>query len=180
MKGIVFTEFMELAEAHFGLEVVDTMIDKAHLTTQGAYTSVGTYDHNELIKMINSLSELTGETPRNLTIQFGRHLFGRFYQNYQHFFKDVDSSFNFLSTIENYIHPEVLKLYPDAQLPRFQVTQMSEKVLEVIYTSARPFGDLAEGLILGCIELFQEKIFVKREDSFVDGQMKVVFTLEKE
>ena len=42
MKGIVFTEFLEMVEDQSG----------------GAYTSVGTYDHNEIFRLVNCLSEV--------------------------------------------------------------------------------------------------------------------------
>ncbi|MFT4982342.1 MAG: hypothetical protein ACI9UR_002213, partial [Bacteroidia bacterium] len=41
MKGIVFTEFLELVEDKFGLEVVNQIIDGCELETDGVYTSVG-------------------------------------------------------------------------------------------------------------------------------------------
>ena len=45
MKGIVFTEFFELVEDKFGLEVVQQIIDECKLESEGIYTSVGTYSH---------------------------------------------------------------------------------------------------------------------------------------
>ena len=43
MKGIVFTEFLEMVEEKYGLEMVDDIIENANLQSHGAYTSVGTY-----------------------------------------------------------------------------------------------------------------------------------------
>ena len=49
MKGIVFTEFLEMVEASYGLQTVDTIIENASLPSEGAYTAVGTYDFNEMV-----------------------------------------------------------------------------------------------------------------------------------
>ena len=48
MKGIVFTEFLDLVEAKFGAEVLEEMLDAADLKSGGAYTAVGYYDHAEM------------------------------------------------------------------------------------------------------------------------------------
>ena len=42
MKGIVFSEFLDLVEVKFGLEMVDKIIDQSNLESKGVYTSVGT------------------------------------------------------------------------------------------------------------------------------------------
>jgi Haem-NO-binding len=44
MKGMVFTEFLELVERSWGEELVDELIESCELASGGAYTSVGTYD----------------------------------------------------------------------------------------------------------------------------------------
>jgi hypothetical protein len=49
MKGMVFTEFLEMVEAKFSADMVDDIISDSDLPNGGAYTSVGTYDHSELV-----------------------------------------------------------------------------------------------------------------------------------
>lgn len=180
MKGVVFTEFTDMVETKFGLVISDEMIEKSTLPTGGAYTTVGTYNHQDLLKMVENLSIITKISKKDLTIAFGTFLFGRFYNIYPYFFSDVKCSFDFLDRIESYIHPEVLKLYPDAQLPKFETRHLSEKQFELIYSSPRPFGDLAEGLILGCADIFKEKISLSREDLPASELNKVRFLLTKE
>ena len=51
MKGIVFTEFLDLVEAKFGYEVVDHIIQESKLPNEGAYTGVGTYPHGEMVAL---------------------------------------------------------------------------------------------------------------------------------
>ena len=45
MKGVIFTEFLEMVESHFSPEMADRIITAARLPSGGAYTAVGTYDH---------------------------------------------------------------------------------------------------------------------------------------
>ena len=86
MKGIVFTEFLEMVEGRLGPEVADRMIEESALQTGGAYTAVGTYDHNELMRMAERLGAATGIEVADLLRSFGRHLFGRFVTGYPQFF----------------------------------------------------------------------------------------------
>jgi len=44
MKGIVFTEFLELVENKFGLEMLDAIIEASNLESEGVYTRIGTYN----------------------------------------------------------------------------------------------------------------------------------------
>ncbi|MCC9600442.1 heme NO-binding domain-containing protein [Stieleria sp. JC731] len=163
MKGIVFTELIEMVEAELGLEIADKMISQAETSNAGAYTAVGTYDHLELISLVVSLSKTTDVPVPDLVHRFGRYLFGRFTELYPQFFESANSTFEFLPQIESFIHVEVRKLYPDAELPHFQCTQ-SEHVLELTYFSNRPFADLAEGLIAACIDHFGGGITTERTD----------------
>lgn len=60
MKGIVFTEFLEMVESAFSEAMVDRIIDKAKPASGGAYTSVGFYDHREIVALVMALSEASG------------------------------------------------------------------------------------------------------------------------
>jgi len=164
MKGIVFTEFLELVEERFGLEVADRILEASELPSGGVYTSVGTYDHNELVQLVMQLSTVTDVAIPDLLHTFGEYLFGRFVFAYPQFFEGVHSAFRFLMQIENHIHVEVRKLYPEAELPRFECHSPAPDRLEMTYRSPRPFTDFAEGLISGCIKHFGERIGVARED----------------
>ncbi|MGH8354618.1 MAG: heme NO-binding domain-containing protein [Pseudomonas sp.] len=164
MKGIVFTEFLEMVEQRFGLETLDRVIIQAQPPNDGAYTAVGTYDHQELVRLVVALSEATRVPAADLIKAFGEHLFQRFTQTYPSLFLGVDSAFNFLRSIEHYIHVEVRKLYPDAELPAFTYESHAANQLVMLYQSRRPFADLAEGLIRGCIDHFGENIELQRED----------------
>ena len=177
MKGVVFTEFLELVEEKFSPDTVDSIIDASDLPSKGAYTSLGTYDHEEMIQLVSHLSEETNIAVPVLIRTFGEHLFTRFFAGYPQFFEGITHAFEFLKNLENYIHVEVRKLYPDAELPKFEYEYPGPDCLVMIYSSNRPFGDLAEGLILGCILHFGDPIDLKREDLTDGEKTKIRFTL---
>lgn len=163
MKGVVFTEFLGMVEKQFSADMVDNVIDDAQLPHGGAYTAVGTYPHQEMVSMVVALSQHSGIEVTDLVRAFGQYLFGRFVIGFPSFFHGVDNAFQFLSGIEDIIHVEVLKLYPDAELPSFDVEHHDAQKLVLLYHSPRHFEDLAEGLMRGCVAHFGEQIAITRE-----------------
>ncbi len=157
MKGLVFTEFMEMVEQTFSADMVDDIIEASALPSGGAYTAVGTYPHSEMVSLVQNLSRQTGVSAPDLIKTFGQYLFGRFIKLYPMFFINTPDAFDFLESIENYVHTEVRKLYPDAELPTFEIIRDGERSLTMIYRSQHPFAALAEGLIEGCLEHYQIK-----------------------
>ena len=158
MKGIVFTEFIEMVEEQFSFDMADQIITESDLASGGAYSSLGTYDHGEMLALVSNLSQATGIPAADLVRTFGRHLFNTFVTGYPEMFVGLENAFDFLLKVDSYIHMEVYKLYPDAELPRFQYEQPAEGVLVMKYASSRPFSGLAEGLIQSAIEHFGENI----------------------
>lgn len=178
MKGIVFTELVEMIETRFSGDFADRVIEECDLPSGGAYTAVGTYDHSELVALVAKLSEMTATPGPDLIMEFGRHLFGRFLVLYPQFFAGVPDALSLLQGIESVIHFEVLKLYPDAQLPHFDVCRKDSATLELIYHSDRHLADLAQGLIEACIEHFGEPIGISREEIMTEAR-PVRFTLRR-
>ncbi|WP_019591432.1 heme NO-binding domain-containing protein [Thioalkalivibrio sp. ALE20] len=177
MKGIVFTEFLEMVEDVFSPDVADAIIEHANLPSGGVYTAVGTYDHSEMVRLVTALSRETGTEVDDLLEVFGKYLFGRFRALYPDFFTGVDSAFGFLEHVEDYIHVEVRKLYPDAELPTFDTRRLDSERLVMEYSSARPFAHLANGLIHGCLESFGETAEVDFEDLSHGEDTHTRFTL---
>lgn len=164
MKGVVFTEFLGFIEESFGIEMVDHLLSDCDLPSGGVYTAVATYDVTELVEMVGELSRKTEQPVSELIRQYGRHLFRYFTQTQQATIGDVSSAEQLLASVDDRIHVEVRKLYPDAELPSIQFEALSDTQSKVVYQSQRPFADLAEGLILEAVEHFGDPISVERTD----------------
>lgn len=177
MKGMVFTEFMDMVEDKFSEDMLDTIIEEADLPNDGAYTAVGTYDHAEIVRMVQSLSSHTELPIPTLLEVFGEHLFSRFADLYPRFFEGITSSKQFLAGVDNYIHVEVYKLYPDAELPKFDINEHDNGDLEMVYRSSRHFQDLAIGLIKGCLAHFKDEAQLEVDDRSTEETAEVAFRL---
>jgi hypothetical protein len=91
---------------------------------------------------------------------------------------EKDNLFSFLNSIDQYIHPEVLKLYPDAELPRFEAEIKSDNEMTLDYMSSRKMSDLAIGLIKGAAKHFKEDVDIVKVNEEDNGQ-KVMLKVNK-
>jgi hypothetical protein len=165
MKGVVFTEFFEFVEGRFSPEIAEQIIEGSDLPSNGIYTSVGTYDHGEMVTLVSNLATIVEIGVPGLLKEFGRHLLKQFVIKFPPFFNGVTSTFEFLPKVDSFVHVEVKKLYPDAELPTFSCAFPSSDQLQMTYESDRNLPDLAEGLILGCLEHFGEQMEVVRNSA---------------
>lgn len=178
MKGIVFTEFLEMVEEKFDYQMVDSIIMDANDPLDGAYSSVNSYDHTQLVNLVVALHKRSGIPLGDLLKAYGEYLFGSLAKNYPTLIEGITDPFEMLLNIELLIHTEVRKLYPDANPPRFTGTRIDDKTIELIYNSHRSMGDVAEGLIHGCGAHFGEKYKVDQLSSENNGQT-VKFRIER-
>lgn len=178
MKGVVFTQFLEMVEDKFGFDASDEMIEKSGVN--GVYTQAGNYPPSELFDMVKALSQITGVSVEDLVFTYGEHLFEVLIKIYPEPIKAYNSSFEFISHVEQVVHPEVKKLYPDSDLPSFELVSKDENCLKIIYKSTKPLMDFAKGLMVGCAKHYGENIEVSYDrPTHENGEFNALFTLVK-
>jgi hypothetical protein len=178
MKGVIFTELVEMIEKEFGLEVLDQVIEEAKLESNGIYTTVGNYPDSELHSILSVLGKITGLSSQEMLMGFSNCFFHMLSKQYLEFFEAHNSSLDFLSSLDDYIHPEALKLYPGAVAPGFKPKRIDENTLELIYSSKRKLPVLARGLIKQTALHYNEDLDIKEEMVEEDGSI-VKFTLTR-
>lgn len=180
MKGIIFTEFFDLVEQAFGFETAEKIIDECELPSGGVYTAVGTYDHTEILALVGMLSKITEVPAPQLLVTYGRFIYPKLHAQLKGMGLEFGSSFELFSSLDDIIHPEVLKLYPDAELPNFNATRLNDNQLLLKYSSCRPFAHMAEGLILGAAEHFGENLSVTLEHHNTDDNFCTDITISRQ
>lgn len=178
MKGIVFTEFLELVEDKFGLEMVDSMISNSNLESNGVYTAVGTYSFSEMLQLLQHLSKNTNISIDNLLLVYAEHFFSVIEKSYPGLLATYKDPIEMLSSIENHIHVEVRKIYPDAELPTFEVIEKTNTSLIMIYKSSRAMHHFGLGLMNKTFEHFNAKATIDLEKIKPDGT-EVRFVINK-
>lgn len=169
MKGIVFTEFLDLVEDKFGLEMVDKIISESKLESEGVYTSIGTYSFSEMLQLLTHLSNYTDISIDNLLLVYGEHFFSVIETSYPGLLATYKDPIDMLSSIENHIHVEVQKIYPDAELPTFVVQDKTENSIIMVYKSSRAMHHFGLGLMNKTFEHFNSTATIQLEKIKEDG-----------
>jgi len=165
MKGIIFSSFLDFVEQELGDDFLEELIDASELRTGGAYTNVGTYPVEELVTMLDYILDQHDLDRDQLLRSFGKHTFAHLVNNYKKLVVEFKDSFDCIYNVDQTIHQNVLKLYPDAELPN-----MNAKILDqggsmhLEYSSSRPFMYVAYGLLEGCVEHFGDSVTVTMND----------------
>lgn len=172
MKGVVFKSFETFVEERWSDDLSDQTLSVDGLSTGGAYTTVGDYPHSDIISMAVFVSEKTGTDVNVLVRDFGEYLFTVLAGAHADIVEGFSSCVDLLAGIESVIHRDVRKLYSNAELPRFDVENRDgDRAVKLVYRSARPFADLAEGLIIGAFDHYgvKAKSSLIRYDISTDG-----------
>ena len=178
MKGIVFTEFLDLVESKFGLAMVDKIILQSELESNGSYTAIGTYKFSEMLQLLQNLNKNTGIAIDDLLLIYGEHFFSIIEKSYPGLLATYKDPIEMLSSIEDHIHVEVQKIYPDAELPTFTIEEKTDNSLIMIYKSSRAMYNFGLGLMNKTFEHFNAKASIVIEKIKKDGT-EVKFLINK-
>lgn len=175
MKGVVFNLLEEVVVRDHGEDVWDDLLEATRL--DGAYTSLGSYDDSELLRLVASASAALDAPVDDLIRWFGRNALALLADRYPHLFSPHAATRPFLLTLNDIIHPEVRKLYPGAIVPVFDFDSSSEEVLVMGYASPRPLCAFAEGLIDGAADHYGERVEIEQPRCMRRGDEKCVLTI---
>jgi hypothetical protein len=163
MRGIIFTEFLEMVEEKFGYGVVDEILTEGELTSGGIYSSVGTYDHKEIFILVHLSHEKSGIPIPNLMESFGEYLFASLVKVYRELFEHIETSFDMLNSLEGLAHNIITRLYPDDdELPTFRTVSHNKNQLVLDYSSEWKMSDAIVGLMRGCFKHFNEEAQIEK------------------
>ncbi|BAO75956.1 heme NO-binding domain-containing protein [Winogradskyella sp. PG-2] len=163
MKGMIFTEFLELVEEKFGLVMVDKIINQSNLDSEGIYTAVGTYEFSDMLQLLTHLSNNTDISIDDLLLVYSEHLFKALLKTHPNLVDHYKDPMDLLASIENHIHVEVQKIYPEAQLPTFEIEDRTETKMIMIYKSDKALYMLGKGLMLETFKSFKVPVNIEVE-----------------
>lgn len=171
MKGVLFTEFLGLLEGEFGLDSLDEILNLAapKLSTGGAYTSVGTYPHSELLALIEATLSITDGDLSVMLDAYADRLMHSFETSHPEFFSAHSDLVEFLLHVEDQMHAGVRKLYADANPPTLYVTQIDDKSMKLVYRSARPLSVVVQPLVRAAAKRYQTSVVIEQLDQSSDG-----------
>lgn len=161
MKGIVFNLLEDVVTQHYGAATWDDLLAAAQV--DGAFTSLGSYDDERLLRLVSAASTALNLPPDTILRWFGTHAIPLLAKKYPGFFSQHDNTRSFVLTINNIIHPEVRKLYPGADVPDFDIDANAPDTLVLDYRSKRRLCAFAEGLVTGSATHFGETAQIRHD-----------------
>jgi hypothetical protein len=173
MKGIVFNLLEEAVVEAQGPDAWDQVLEDAGV--DGAYTSLGNYPDDEAMALVAAICEQVGE-PANVVLRdFGRAALPSLVARFPEFAAAHASAKSFLMRLDDTIHPEVVKLYPDARPPRFRFEDPAPGVLVMHYVSERRLCAMAEGMIEASAAHFRESLALDHPECMRRGAPRCTF-----
>lgn len=158
MKGIIFNLLQDVVVAAHGDRMWDDLLERAGL--DGVYTSLGSYDDDELMRLVSAAGSALSLTDDEVLRWFGQRAIPGMANRWPAFFAPVHTTIPFLRTLNSVIHPEVRKLYAGAYCPHFDFSSPADGSLLIGYRSPRRLCGLAHGFILGAGDHYRESLSV--------------------
>jgi hypothetical protein len=167
MKGIIFNLVEEVVSESYGADTWDALLDAAEL--DGSYTSLGSYPDADLFALVGAASTALGVPPDQVVRTLGEGAIPLLAERFPEFFAPHAGTRTFLLTLNDIIHAEVRKLYPDADLPAFEFDSSRDDELTLGYRSGRQLCQLAEGFIVGAARHFGETASIDQPECMHHG-----------
>lgn len=172
MKGVIFNLLEAVVTEAHGEATWDTLLADTGL--DGAYTAVGSYPDADLLALVQAGSTRLGISETDLVRWFGRTAIPLLADRYPQFFEGHHSVTSFLPTLNDVIHAEVRKLYPDADVPEFEFLGGGDDHIRMGYRSPRRLCALAEGFVEGAADRFGEQVTVGQPECMLEGAERCV------
>lgn len=173
MKGIVFNLLETVVSEEEGAAAWDEALRDSGV--DGAFSSLGTYDHSELHALAEALAPRLGMSPDEVVRWFGRRALRKLAAIYPKLFLPHASLLPFLETLNAVIHPEVRKLYPGAEVPVFDYRVAGPDRMVMGYNSSRGLCWFGHGLIEGASDHYSQEVDVAQTSCVQWGDGECVF-----
>ena len=179
MKGVIFVKLSEFVEQTWGEVFWDELLEESNPPSGGAYTTVSTYDDQELFNIVTLITQKKQLTMAQAQQAFGQWLFKELLKSAPGHSVTTTDTFAWLRAVQDVIHVEVLKLNPDSILPEFTFLEQTDTTMRLQYESPRPLCFLCEGLIQGLAQHNGESVTTTQTECIHEQGERCVIEVTK-
>ncbi|MEV6678194.1 heme NO-binding domain-containing protein [Streptomyces erythrochromogenes] len=170
VMGIVFNLVEQIVAEEHGEATWDALIDEAGV--DGAYASLGNYPDQEVMALATAACTRFDCSMDTLLRWLGKKSVPVFAERYPHFFERYRTVTPFLTSLNDFIHPEVKLLYPGASPPLFEFDTPAPDRLVITYSSERKMCMFGEGLVEGSAEHYGQRVSIEQSRCMLRGDEK--------
>jgi hypothetical protein len=177
MKGIIFNLLEDMVVAQCGMQVWNDLLAK-HAPSDRVYLSAKSYAETELFSIVQDVALRLNLPMQDVVKAFGRFLFGGLASRHTDVVQRFSDFTELVMGIHDVIHMEVNKLYHEPSLPTISGRMVSNKQIELIYSSPRKLCYCAEGLLFGAAEHFKQSIAISHPTCMHHGAEHCILIID--
>ncbi|MGH3102635.1 MAG: heme NO-binding domain-containing protein [Gaiellaceae bacterium] len=171
MHGIIFTSLRHFVTSRFGAEEATRI-----WSAEPPYLITEAYSDDAFHELFGKVCDETGSDPVELLRAFGVFAAERtFVLLYPSYFDQAGGARSFLLTVEERIHELVRATVPDARPPLLAVEPLGGDGVRIAYSSPRRLCVLLEGLLLGTVRHYREKVVAEQVRCMHRGDPDCIF-----
>jgi Haem-NO-binding len=160
MHGTIFFELKKYVEAKLGgQEAWDKLLSESELGAR-TYEVMADYPDSDVIKLISTVSRITGMPVSAILEDFGVFIAPDLLQMYSGVINPAWKTLDVIEHTEDEIHRVVRLHNRDAHPPNLQCVRTSEDEIVIHYGSPRKMCDVAKGIAKGLANYFKENISI--------------------
>ncbi|PKQ63882.1 hypothetical protein BZG02_07655 [Labilibaculum filiforme] len=178
MKGIFFTEFLEMIEKDYGLSLAEKIISDLGVGNNGVYEAIADYPYNQFVEMCDLLSFELRISVSDVVKNFGEYLFSRLVILFRPSFAGNSNIFDFLGKMDEFMHGKIQENFMQVDIPHFRAIKINDSTFQMSFQTEKILVDLAIGLFMGCQRFFNEELTLSTE-CISEKNKLVCFTLSK-
>jgi methyl-accepting chemotaxis protein len=152
MKGILPKLMQEFIRQNFDRKVYERMQEEMGKPT---FLPTDSYPDQVLAQMADLISNVSGQSPRDIFLKLGRFTVPQFHRMYRRYFK-AKTLKDFYLTM-NDTHARLTKEFPGIHPPRFTYEDKGDTLI-MTYHSKRGYPHYFEGILNGAAEFFKERV----------------------
>ena len=175
MKGIIFNLLEDVVSEHHGPDTWEDLVDAAGVS--GTYTAIGNYPDSDMEALVEAACSALALDRNTVLRWFGVNAMPRLAERYPTLFDGHENSRTFVDGVNDVIHAEVRKLYPDAVCPHFKMSDVADGDLVMTYRSVRRMCALAEGFVEGAAAHFGDTVEFSHAACVDRGDRTCVFRI---
>ena len=160
MHGTIFFELKKYVETKLGgREAWDRLLSESELGARN-YEVMADYPDSEVIKLISTVSRITGAPVPAILEDFGEFIAPDLLQMYSGAINPAWKTLDVIEHTEDEIHRVVRLHNRDAHPPNLKCVRTSEDEVVIDYSSQRKMCDVAKGIAKGLAKHFEESISI--------------------